>query len=312
MGKVSDAYGNERVYNLGRQRYNLGTIEYSVNKSGDYDTDFVFKFSPSADDGYLIALHPVPNEENYYYICHNGNDAGNESEWKKVYSEDRRNFVYEDRLDLDNEYLQDYLLKNTEDQYSDNFGYRSGIYEVYLISGLKDAFIFDDNNCVTSAGNNTYNVSEESYSLRLITPNDSGKDFYQGKSVTTKEIIVAPDNNYYYYTGQNLCSTLAGMTFDIDLGDDISGWNYDAIDFDKSYLNVYSYTGQYSKRYTLKKQKMQSITMLEDDYPAGTCRFVLCLYNKGKNNEYDSIETEFDGLVYIDSSTAPQCGGFWY
>ena len=56
------------LYYLGRQRYNLETIEYFVDNNDDYSQYFDFTVRTNNPDGYLIALLPVPNEPDYYYI----------------------------------------------------------------------------------------------------------------------------------------------------------------------------------------------------------------------------------------------------
>lgn len=304
--KVSDNNGNEMIYNLGRQRYNLGTIGYDVNKSEDYDTNFYFHFA--SDDGYLLALHPVPGTTNEYYASVNGGMTYDAANWYKVSSDDRRNFTILEKTDIDNDYLENYLLNNSGSAYSSNFGYRNGVFEFYVLAGTNDAFTLDENGYVTQAGNTSYNVSEESYTVRVLTPNAEGQDFYQGRSVTTKDNIPELPESYYYHSGGEGLSTLAGLTFDFDLGEDISGLNYDALDLDKSYIYVYSNANGYSAQYKLNQQRYQSLTLPEDDYPTGTYNIALILYNKGKNS-YRSFSTAFSGIS-IDSRKAPDVSEF--
>ena len=308
--KVSDKNGNEMLYNLGRQRYNLGTIDYSVNKSDDYDTHLYFHFATDASDGFLIALHPVPDTANEYYACTEGGMTYNDTKWYKVSSDDRRNFTVLEKTERDTDYLKNYLLNDSSSVSSEYFGYRNGDYVFYIISGVKDAFTLDENGCVTQAGNSSYTVAEEDYTVRAITPIQDGQDFYQGRSVKTQDYIPKPDvpNGYYYYSTEPVLSTLAGLTFDIDLGEDISGWNYDAIDRDRSYIEVSAIRGErnYSVKYKLSGQRHQSITLPEDDYPTGVYSVTLVIYNKGKSTPYAANYTG----IYVDSRKAPDVADF--
>lgn len=306
--KVSDRNGNEIVYSMGRQRYNLNTVAYSVNKSADYTTQFYFHFNTSDSDGFLLALHPVPDTENEYYACVDGGMTYNPDRWYKVYSDDRRNFTVVDKTEIDDEYLQNYLLNNNGDAYSENFGYRSDDFTFYVISGRSDAFALDESGYVTSAGNDAYNVSEESYTVRALTPNPEGQDFYPDRSITTQDTIPIPESDYYYYHSDGeLLSTLAGLTFDIDLGEDTSGWNYDTLDLDRSFIRVRSISGgSYSKDYKLSRQRYHSLTLPEDDYPTGSYAVSLLLYNNA-GNYFSAV---YDGSIYVDARTAPDVENF--
>ena len=183
--KVSDNNGNEMLYNLGRQRYNLGTIDYNVSTSTDYFSDLYIYFATNDPDGFLFALHPVPGTDNEYYACTQGGTTHNIDNWYKVRSDDRRTFEVLEKTDIDNHYLSDYLFNNSTDgNYYETFGYRNGDYTFYIISGAAGAFAVDENGYVTAAGNTSYNVSEESYTIRAITPFYDGQDFYDGRSIT--------------------------------------------------------------------------------------------------------------------------------
>lgn len=230
--KVSDKNGNEMVYNLGRHRYNLGTIDYSVSTSDDYSYNLYIFYATNDPDGFLLGLHPVPETDNEYYACVNGSQTYELSNWYKVRSDDRRTFEVLEKTDIDNEYLADYLFNNSSSgTYSETFGYRTGDCVFYIISGAKGAYTFDDSGYVLSAGNSSYNVSEESYNIRVLSPFDEGQDFYEGRSLTSQSEIPEMPSYYYYYNRDEMLSTLAGLTFDIDLGVDLMGWNYDGIDF---------------------------------------------------------------------------------
>lgn len=232
----------------------------------------------------------------------------NPDRWYKVYSDDRRNFTVVEKTEIDDDYLQNYLLNNNGDAYSENFGYRNDDFTFYVISGRSDAFALDGNGYVTSAGNDAYNVSEESYTVRALTPNPEGQDFYPDRSITTQDTIPIPESDYYYYHSDGeLLSTLAGLTFDIDLGEDTSGWNYDTLDLDRSFIRVRSISGgSYSKDYKLSRQRYHSLTLPEDDYPTGSYAVSLLLYNNA-GNYFSAV---YDGSIYVDARTAPDVENF--
>ena len=241
--KVSDKNGNEVVYGLGRQRYNLGTIKYGVSTSSAYACNLYIYYSTQETDGFLLGLHPVPDTGNEYYACTAGTQTHNLDNWYKVSSDDRRNFTVLEKTDRDTEYLENYLFNNSSSgTYSETFGYRTGDYQFYIIAGVKDAFKFDDSgNYVIQAGDGTsYTVSEESYTVRAVSPFQDASDFFPNISITPVSDIPDPTgSSYYYYTSEPMLSTLEGLTYEIDLGEDTTGWNYDIIDFDNSYVTVY-------------------------------------------------------------------------
>lgn len=309
--KVSDNNGNEMLYNLGRQRYNLGTIDYNVSTSTDYFSDLYIYFATNDPDGFLFALHPVPGTDNEYYACTQGGTTHNIDNWYKVRSDDRRTFEVLEKTDIDNHYLSDYLFNNsTHGNYYEPFGYRNGDYTFYIISGAAGAFAVDENGYVTAAGNTSYNVSEESYTIRAITPFYDGQDFYDGRSITSQSEIPEMPNYYYYYNRNEILSTLAGLTFDIDLGVDLMGWNYDGIDFDRSSLFVRRINSTDAYEFKLKPQQKQSIILPENEYPTGMYQISLWIYakNYGQNGCF-FIET-YPNDIYVDARTAPDVEDF--
>ena len=311
--KVSDKNGNEVVYGLGRQRYNLGTIEYSVSTSSAYACDLYIYYSTTENDGFLLGLHPVPGKDNEYYACTEGGRTYDLNNWYKVRSDDRRTFEVLEKTDRDTEYLENYLFNNSSSgTYSETFGYRTGDYEFYIIAGAAGAFTLDENGCVTQAGNKSYNVSEESYTIRAITPLKDGQNFFPDISITPLSEIPKPtDNSYYYYTSEPMLSTLEGLTYEIDLGEDTTGWNYDIIDFDNSYVTVYGSGANFSSfTIPLKPQATQTITLPAGEYTT-TGSFYLQVNLQAKNSGqngltfYHSSETS-----YLDGRNAPDPSEF--
>ena len=308
--KVSDKNGNEMVYGLGRQRYNLGTIDYSVSVSDDYSYSLYIYYKANDPDGFLLGLHPVPGTDNVYYACVNGGQTYDLNNWYKVSSDDRRSFAVLEKTAADNEYLENYLFNNsTGGTYSETFGYRTGDYLFYIISGVGDAFVLDENGYVLSAGNDSYNVSEESYSIRALSPFAEGQDFYEGRSITAQSEIPELPDTYYYYNKNEGLSTLAGLTFDIDLGTDTMGWNYDGINFDTSVFRVIGNNGQ-SYEFKLKPQQKQSITLPEDVYPTGTYSASLQIYAKNSGQSGRPLIESYPETIYVDARTAPDTEDF--
>lgn len=310
--KVSDKNGNEVVYGLGAQRYNLKEIAYSVNPSSDYATDLYIHYQPKDSDGFLLGLHPVPGTTDEYYACTEGGMTYDPNNWYKVSSGDRRNFTVLKKTAKDIEYLNNYLLNDGSEPYSQTFGYRTGDYQFYIIAGVKGAFALDENGYVTQAGNDAYEVSEESYTVRAITPFDEGQDFLPNISITPVSDIPDPtDNSYYYYTSEPMLSTLEGLTYEIDLGEDTTGWNYDIIDFDNSYVMVYG-IGADLKSFSipLKPQAKQTITLPAGEYTT-TGSFYLQVKLQAKNSGqnglylYRASETK-----YLDGRNAPDPSEF--
>ncbi|OUN85335.1 hypothetical protein B5G06_03225 [Flavonifractor sp. An52] len=308
--KVSDKNGNEVVYGLGRQRYNLGTIEYSVSTSSAYACDLDIYYSTTETDGFLLGLHPVPNTENEYYACTKGGQASTPSNWYKVYSEDRRTFKVQEKTKLDEEYLNDYLFNNSSSgTYSETFGYRTGDYQFYIIAGVNNAFTLDENGYVTRAGNDAYKVSEESYTIRAITPLKDGQKFFPNISITPVSNIPDPTgSSYYYYTSEPMLSTLEGLTYEIDLGEDTTDWNYDLIDFDRSYVSV-SY-GAKAFNIPLKPEPVQTITLPAGEYTT-TGSFYLRVMLRAKNSGQNSLTFYHSSKTsYLDGRNAPDPSEF--
>ena len=112
-------------------------------------------------------------------------------------------------------------------------------------------------------------------------------------------------NYYYYYNRNEILSTLAGLTFDIDLGVDLMGWNYDGIDFDRSSLFVRRINSTDAYEFKLKPQQKQSIILPENEYPTGMYQISLWIYakNYGQNGCF-FIET-YPNDIYVDARTAP-------
>lgn len=311
--KVSDKNGNEVVYGLGAHRYNLKEIAYSVSTNKDYATDFYIYYQPQeGSGGFLLGLHPVPGKDNEYYACTEGGMTYDDEKWYKVQSDDRRNFIVLEKTDTDIEYLNNYLLNDGSEPYSQTFGYRTGDYQFYIIAGVKGAFAFDENECVTQAGNVSYEVSEESYTIRAVTPFKEGQNFFPDISITPVSDIPDPtDNSYYYYTSEPMLSTLEGLTYEIDLGDGMPEWGYDLINFDKSYVMVWGISADFETLYIpLKPQAKQTITLPAGEYTT-TGSFYLQVNLQAKNSGqnglylYRASETK-----YLDGRTAPDPSEF--
>lgn len=312
--KVSDKNGNEVVYGLGAHRYNLKEIAYSVSKNADYATRlYIYYNAKEGSDGFLLGLHPVPGKDNEYYACTEGGMTYDDEKWYKVQSDDRRNFIVLEKTDTDTEYLENYLFNNSSSgTYSETFGYRTGDYLFYIISGDKDAFEVDTDGHVLKAGNDAYEVAEESYTIRAITPLKDGQNFFPDISITPLSEIPEPtDSSYYYYTSEPMLSTLEGLTYEIDLGEDTTGWNYDLIDFDNSYVTVYGSGANFSSfTIPLKPQAKQTITLPAGEYTT-TGSFYLQVNLQAKNSGqnglylYRASETK-----YLDGRTAPDPSEF--
>lgn len=310
--KVSDKNGNEVVYGLGAHRYNLKEIAYRVNTNKDYATDFyIYYYQPQeGSGGFLLGLHPVPGKDNEYYACTEGGMTYDVNNWYKVSSNDRRNFIVLPKTDTDTEYLENYLLNG---EYSTTFGYRTGDYQFYIIAGATGAFTLDENGCVTQAGNEAYHVSEESYTVRVVSPAQDASDIFPEISITPLDEIPDPtDSSYYYYnTSEPMLSTLEGLTYEINLGEDPNKWNYDLIDFDNSYVTVYG-SGANFNSFTipLKPQANQTITLPAGDYTEwGTFYLAVTLY--AKNYQYNGLH--FSGSSkrnYWDGRNAPDPSEF--
>ena len=312
--KVSDKNGNEVVYGLGRQRYNLGTIEYSVFTSSDYATRlYIYYNAKEGSDGFLLGLHPVPGTTNEYYACTEGGVTHNIDNWYKVRSDDRRTFEVLEKTELDEEYLNDYLFNNSSSgTYSETFGYRTGDYQFYIIAGATGAFTLDENGCVTQAGNEAYHVSEESYTIRAITPLKDGQNFFPDISITpVSEIPEYTGNSYYYYTSEPMLSTLEGLTYEIDLGDGMPEWGYDLINFDKSYVMVWGISADFETLYIpLKPQAKQTITLPAGEYTTtGSFRLMVMLEAKYSEQNAISFSCSSD-VAYLDGRTAPDPSEF--
>ncbi len=311
--KVSDKNGNEVVYGLGAHRYNLQEIAYSVSKNADYATRlYIYYNAKEGSDGFLLGLHPVPGTTNEYYACTEGGVTHNIDNWYKVSSDDRRNFTVLEKTDTDIEYLKNYLLNDGSEPYSQTFGYRTGDYQFYIIAGVKGAFAFDENGYVTQAGNDAYKVSEESYTVRAVTPFDEGQDFFPDISITPVSDIPDPTgSSYYYYTSEPMLSTLEGLTYEIDLGEDTTGWNYDIIDFDNSYVTVYG-IGADLKSFSipLKPQATQTITLPAGEYTT-TGSFYLQVKLQAKNNGQNGLAFYRGSETwYLDGRNAPDPSEF--
>lgn len=311
--KVSDKNGNEVVYGLGAQRYNLKEIAYSVSKNADYATRlYIYYNAKEGSDGFLLGLHPVPGTTDEYYACTEGGVTHNIDNWYKVRSDDRRTFEVLEKTELDEEYLNNYLLNDGSEPYSQTFGYRTGDYQFYIIAGAAGAFTFDDNGYVTRAGNTSYNVSEESYTIRAITPLKDGQNFFPDISITPVSDIPDPtDSSYYYYTSEPMLSTLEGLTYEINLGEDPNKWNYDLIDFDNFHVTVYGSGADFKPfEIPLKPLANQTITLPAGDYTEwGTFYLAVTLY--AKNYQYNGLH--FSGSSehnYWDGRNSPDPSEF--
>lgn len=320
--KVSDKNGNEVVYGLGAQRYNLKKIAYSVSKNADYSTKLYIYYNAKEDsNGFLLGLHPVPDMENQYYACTEGGMTHDADNWYKVQSVDRRNFTVLDKTDEDTEYLKNYLFNDGSEAYSQTFGYRTGDYQFYIIAGVKEAFQLDEENkYVIQAGDGTsYTVSEESYTVRAVSPFQDASDFFPNISITPVSDIPDPTgSSYYYYTSEPMLSTLEGLTYEINLGEDTTGWNYDLIDFDRSYVSV-SY-GAKAFNIPLKPEPVQTITLPAGDYTGwGTFQLRVHIYTKNGLSSTTSSESHYwDGRNAPDpsefgiTSLAMECSSNYY
>lgn len=217
--------------------------------------------------------------------------------------------------DPDNPYDYDYLdsIRGASDYPLPIF---SGELAVTVLAGLDDAFevkTFNPTAGVThleyplTAGVIGYPVTAESIVLRISSASDSSADAFTGMSLTTGQTINNRNSfsEYWKKGDPTVLATAEGIAFAVNLGEDVHGWNYEDIDYAKSYIGlINNIDSSVTYKTHLSSSPQQTVVFPKGDYAYGDYTIRLHAACKA-GKDYDIDLTD---MMYIDP--APECRDF--
>lgn len=171
-------------------------------------------------------------------------------------------------------------------------GRYSGNLNIRVLAGKKDAVtrisvsgVTGDQYPPLTAGNGTYQFSEETMTLRLA---GFLRDNLTGVSVTTEDKVGSVSTGYQWNVGDDtLLSTPAGLKFDVTIEKDQYGWDYEDVDWGQSFVLLKNETTQEEYPLTLAKSPTradgsirQTVTVPEGSYASGVYTVKLHLAGK--------------------------------
>jgi len=271
--KVTDVAGNSSVTNLGEYSYSLQGIKYILDYSPAIRTSASIKVSSLDADGKLIFdVRKAGTDTHYITVA----DSTGENDifsgtWYTAAFSDASGYSFTDLV------LADDFLS----------GFTGNLYvTVYSGNGETIAQAADTITATTNAG-------VESFTLRVSPSGNAAGDVFSGSRLlsadaNTLSAITACVSAYpwSYGYGNGVSSTLEGVQLSIDLGDDKNGWDYTDIDWQSSFIALYSASAaapgtlqslQAAKLCGIGSGPSQMVTLPAYDYVSGYFNLALVL-----------------------------------
>ena len=333
--KVFDKSGNQITSNMGVYDYDLTHFSYAISYSSKITSKASLKADEIDDGGFLLFMVKVPDTSDEYYVRVMGDnliDTGSEihreafkksassfidstlkdSPWTRMkVTVENGKYTYELIEPDDRSYI--YSITDSDNSFNGNL-------QVTVLSGYEEAFEFHRYSgrieYPLQAGTESHFVAKETVTLR-VSHNTESKDTDTFPNISfepVKAINIKPgeENKTSYWlrdTEPSMLSTAEGVEFNVDLGSDKYGWNYEDIDFANSYIeieliNTYPYV---QHRAYLSSGQHHKVVFPYDDYKAGN--YSVTLYVKcfaGKDYAIPLKDSEGKDIVmHIDGSKTP-------
>lgn len=219
--------------------------------------------------------------------------------------------------DTDKEYLRSIFTHPTY----------SGILNVTVVSGRQDAFKWDaaDSNVPVSAGVDGVSSKAETdnLTLRISSNLSDAENAFENVSADFAEPVrlkletalpEEPDGNGANWMPGDYTSltTLAGLSFTVEIGADKNGWQWEDIDYDNSFIRIKKVGGSAEYKVPLARTPVQTVTVTDENFPenseSGYYRVWLEINCKaGKDYSTYGTGTGEDGKYYqifVDTTEA--------
>ncbi len=273
--------------------YDLSSPDYTLEYSTAIQTRTSLKVNTLGSEDVLLVLIQAPDNPEYYVVRKidkaDSNDdifspSGLDDVIVMFYKITENNGIYTLTEDTDKK------AKGIRDSVCG--GSYSGNLDVKILSGKKTALTYTSNGF---AGNETNHFSEETISFRVA--GSSGASNYSEISFkSVNGLGKEPTNNEWKSGTDYYLSTLAGRQFEISIGKDNNGWNYEDVDTENSYIAFVNQStsdedykvklGPFQISEDKKASQIVTVPELDSGYASGVYKVKLCLKFLSEASEY--------------------------
>lgn len=299
--KVTDVAGNSSVTNLGEYSYSLSAINYVLDYTAKISTSASVRVSSLDDDGILVFdVRKAGTDTHYVTVADSAGDINIFSgTWYTATFSDASGYSFTD-LDSAGSFLS---------------GFTGNLY-VTVYSGNGET-ITQTADTITA----TTNAGVESFTLRVSPAHNAVGDVFSGTNLlsadaSTLSAITAHVSSYPWSCGQEngVSSTLEGLQLSIDLGSDLNGWDHADINWEQSFIALYSASAtapstleglQAAKLCGIGSGRSQTVTLPACDYASGSYNLALVLVrNSDPASFYTAVlkNGENNARVYLDAT----------
>ena len=299
--KVTDVAGKSSVTNLGEYSYSLAGIKYILDYSSVITIEPNVKVISLDDGGKLVFDVRKAGDDIHYVTVVDSVDGQNifNKTWYSATFVNNSGFSFTDMISA-NDFLS---------------GYTGNLY-VTVYSGNGET-ITRTSDTITA----TTNAKTESFSLRISPSNNGAGDVFGNTALISADqntlSAITRHVSYYpwsYTGGSSVSSTLEGVQLSINLGDDLNGWDYSDINWQNSFIAMYSADAaapntlagyQAAKLCSIGSGPSQTVTLPAFDYSSGCYKLALVLVRNSDPDSYYLSVLQKDGDdagIYIDAT----------
>lgn len=285
--KAEDTVGNISVTSLGEYSYNLAGIHYELEYSSAVTSSLSLALTDKDADGVVVFDVQKKNDNTHYIQIYNQYrpTSGNIFYYQTFYTadfDDSDGYKFTNLAEAGNKVLTKYM------EYT-------GDITVTVYSGVvgktdehgTTGDIFRSSGDTTADIIMTTNTKTETFALHYSYAYNWERDVFSkidfraigetGVGALTGPWEYAP--NYTFQKSYSL-STLEGMQVHFDLGEDINGWDFSDIDWEKSFIGLDGYGEDY-KLCGIGYGPVQTITLpASDRYTDGYHHIYLMLFRR--------------------------------
>ncbi|MBR6366061.1 MAG: hypothetical protein IKS10_08220 [Lachnospiraceae bacterium] len=300
--KAKDGAGNVVIDKVDEYSYSLEGIKYELEYPVNVVLEPTLKINSLEDGGALVFDVQKPGDPDTHYIlvCTN-----------------YQSYRFDNIYDLDNDWFTATLdetdgIKYTNLEACDIFVFYqdykklTGNFSVKVYSGtaningteqsadiMRSEWLSDSDSEITI----TTNAKVETFTLKVSYQSNGGKQMFSKYdfSIDTSKCTIEDENGYHTYI-----PTVEGAQVSIDLGEDLHGWNYSDIDWEKSRIKLENIdTGEITDVCGIGYGPRQTITLPAVNIQSGVYHIWVYLMRRSMPDDEDAAYRYVE-IIYID------------